>query len=137
MPSLDSTHFPLWLAQVLCVLLFAITFLQSSLDKVFDWKGNVGWMTPHFSKGPLRGMVVPLLFLLTLMELAAGFVCAAALVPLVFWGSTRLALVGVSLCAVNFVALFSGLRLSKDYAGAAGLVPYFLAGIVGLLLMRG
>ena len=31
-------------------LLVAILFIQSGLDKVFDWKGNLEWLTGHFSK---------------------------------------------------------------------------------------
>jgi hypothetical protein len=137
MPSLDSNHFPLWLIQVLCTLLLAITFLQSGLDKVIDWKGNLGWLTGHFSKSPLRGVVAPMLATLTLLELAAGALCAAGLVPLVLSGGTRLALWGLALSGLTFVALFFGQRMAKDYAGAAGLVPYFLVSLVGLLSLRG
>ena len=32
---------------------------------------------------------------------------------------------------------FFGQRMAKDYAGAAGLVPYFLVSLVGLLTLRG
>ena len=39
-------------------LLVAILFLQSGLDKVFDFKGNLEWLTGHFSKPFLRGMVL-------------------------------------------------------------------------------
>ena len=137
MPQLDSTHLPLWLVQVLCTLLLAITFLQSGLDKVLDWKGNLGWLTGHFAKSPLRGVVTPLLLVLTLLELAAGALSAGGLVSLVFSGSTHLAVLGVGLSGVAFVALFFGQRMAKDYAGAAGLVPYFLVSLVGLLALRG
>jgi hypothetical protein len=137
MPSLDSTLFPLWLVQVLCTLLLAITFLQSGLDKVLDWKGNLGWLTGHFSKSPLRGVVAPMLLTLTLLELATGALCAAGVVPLLLSGGTRLALGGVALSGLTFVALFFGQRMAKDYAGAAGLVPYFLVSLVGLLALRG
>lgn len=137
MPSLDSTLFPLWLVQALCALFLAITFLQSGLDKVTDWKGNLGWLTGHFSKSPLRGVVTPMLLSLTLLELASGALSAAGLVSLVLSGSARLAMVGASLSGLAFVALFFGQRLAKDYAGAAGLVPYFLVSLVALLAMHG
>ncbi|MCY1075493.1 DoxX family protein [Archangium lansingense] len=137
MPSLDSNLFPLWLAQTLCVLFLAITFLQSGLDKVIDWKGNLGWLTGHFSKTPLRGVVAPMLASLTLLELAAGAASAAGVVVLVLSGSTRVALWGAALSGLSFVALFFGQRMAKDYAGASGLVPYFLVSIVALLVLRG
>lgn len=137
MPSLDSNLFPLWLVQALCALFLAITFLQSGLDKVIDWKGNLGWLTGHFSKSPLRGVVVPMLATLTLLELAAGAVSAAGVVALVFSGTTRMALWGAALSGLSFVALFFGQRMAKDYAGASGLVPYFLVSLVALLALRG
>jgi hypothetical protein len=137
MPSLDSNLFPLWLVQALCAAFLAITFLQSGLDKVLDWKGNLGWLTGHFSKTPLRGVVAPMLATLTLLELAAGAVSAAGGVALVLTGATRLALWGAALSGLSFLALFFGQRMAKDYAGAAGLVPYFLVSLVALLALRG
>jgi hypothetical protein len=141
MPSLDSNLFPLcfplWLIQVLSTLLLAITFLQSGLDKVLDWKGNLGWLTGHFSKSLLRGVVAPMLATLTVMELAAGAVSAAGVVALVLSGGTRLAMWGAALSGLSFVALFFGQRMAKDYAGAAGLVPYFLVSLVALFALRG
>lgn len=137
MPAFDSNLFPLWLVQALCALFLAITFLQSGLDKVLDWKGNLGWLTGHFAKSPLRGVVAPMLATLTLLELAAGAVSAAGLVALVLSGSTRVALWGAALSGLSFVALFFGQRMAKDYAGAGGLVPYFLVSLVALLVLRG
>ena len=54
-------------------LLTCILFIQSGLDKVFDWKGNLEWLTGHFSKTFLRGTVPPMLATITVMELATGF----------------------------------------------------------------
>jgi hypothetical protein len=74
---------------------------------------------------------------LTLLELTAGAVSAAGLVALVLSGGTRVAMWGAALSGLSFVALFFGQRMAKDYAGAAGLVPYFLVSLVGLLALRG
>jgi hypothetical protein len=137
MPAPDSNLFPLWLVQALCTLFLAITFLQSGLDKVIDWKGNLGWLTGHFAKSPLRGMVPLLLATLTVLELAAGAVSAAGLVFLVLSGATRVAMWGAALSGLSFLALFFGQRMAKDYVGAGGLVPYFLVSLVALLTLRG
>jgi hypothetical protein len=53
-------------------LLVSILFVQSGLDKVLDWKGNVDWLNGHFSKTFLGGMVPMMLATITLMELATG-----------------------------------------------------------------
>jgi len=136
MPALDAPHFPLWFAQALTAAFFAVLFLQSGLDKVFDWKGNLGWLTGHFAKSPLRGVVTPMLAAITLLEVAAGLVSAVGLAKLLASGETRVALYGVMLAGVALLSLFFGQRLAKDYPGAGALVPYFLVVLAGLMLLR-
>ncbi|AEI62098.1 hypothetical protein [Corallococcus macrosporus] len=136
MPPFDSTPFTVWLLQALCAVFLAILFLQSGLDKVIDWKGNLGWLTGHFAKSPLRGVVPLMLATITLLELAAGALSAAGLVALVATGSAALAFWGALLSAVSLVALFFGQRMAKDYAGAGGLVPYFLLTLVAVYVTR-
>ncbi|RKH14386.1 DoxX family protein [Corallococcus sp. CA047B] len=136
MPPFDSARFTLWLPQLLCAAFLAILFLQSGLDKVVDWKGNLGWLTGHFAKSPLKGMVTPMLAVITLMELAAGALSAAGAVALVATGSPFLAYLGAVLSAVSLLALFFGQRMAKEYAGAAVLVPYFVVALAGVYLLR-
>jgi hypothetical protein len=119
--------------QALAALFLAITLLQSGVDKVVDFKGNLGWMTPHFAKSPFAGMVPLLLGVLTVLELASGVFCAAGVGALLLGRGGALASAGLLLGGLNFCALLLGQRLAKDYAGAAGLVPYFLVTLVGLL----
>ncbi|MBZ4422233.1 DoxX family protein [Myxococcus sp. RHSTA-1-4] len=136
MPSFESTDFTFWLLQALCAAFLAILFLQSGLDKVFDWKGNLGWLTGHFAKSPLRGVVPLMLATLTVMEVAAGALSGAGLVALVVTGGATLAFWGALLSAVSLVALFFGQRMAKEYAGAGALVPYFLLSLVAVYVTR-
>ena len=53
-------------------LFLAILFIQSGLDKVTDWKGNLGWLTGHFEKTFIGGMVPMMLGTITASELATG-----------------------------------------------------------------
>ncbi|RKG87210.1 DoxX family protein [Corallococcus terminator] len=136
MPPFDSARFTLWLPQILCAVFLAILFLQSGLDKVVDWKGNLGWLTGHFAKSPLKGLVTPMLAVITLMELAAGALSAAGAVALVASGNPFLAYLGAVLSALSLLALFFGQRMAKEYAGAAVLVPYFVVALAGVYLLR-
>jgi hypothetical protein len=116
-------------------LLVAILFLQSGLDKVFDFKGNLAWLTGHFSKTFLRGMVLPMLASITVMELATGLLSAVALVAFfVTGGSVALIFYAAALGALSITALFFGQRVAKDYPGAAVLVPYFILLILLMVL---
>jgi uncharacterized membrane protein YphA (DoxX/SURF4 family) len=124
--------------QVLPVAYLAVTFLQSGLDKVFDWKGNLSWQTQFFSKVPvMRSQVKPMLATITVLEVLAGVLCAVGVVMLLVNGNPRLACLGGVLCGVTFIALLGGQRLAKDYAGAAGIGPYFLISLAAIFFNRG
>jgi hypothetical protein len=107
-------------------LLIAILFIQSGLDKVFDWKGNVEWLTGHFSKTFLNGTVPTMLATITLMEIATGVLATAGIIYLLTTGSLVLIFYASVLGTAAVTALFFGQRVAKDYPGAAVLVPYFL-----------
>jgi hypothetical protein len=111
-----------------------VLFLQSGLDKVFDNKGNLEWMTPHFANSPLRSMVPVLLAVVTVLELSAGAMSGVGAVML-FFGRANWAVVGLSLAGLVLVCLFAGQRLAKDYVGAAVLATYFGVALFGLYLL--
>lgn len=122
--------------QVLCLLFLAILFLQSGFDKVIDYRGNLEWLTEHFSKGPLKGTVGMLLPVLTIMEVASGVLCLLGVALLMVNGSTTVGLAGAQLSAFTLIALFFGQRFNKDYPGAATLTTYFLIAMVGIYLFH-
>jgi len=138
MPPIDSPQLASWMLQVLPVAYLAVTFLQSGLDKVFDWQGNLSWQTGFFSKVPvLRSQVKPMLATLTVLEVLTGGVCAVGALLLVATGNPRLACLGGMLSGLTFVALLFGQRLAKDYPGAAGIGPYFLVSLAAIFFNRG
>ena len=115
-------------------LFFAILFIQSGLDKVFDWKGNIAWLTGHFEKTFLGSMVPMLLGTITVTELETGFLSAAGIIYFFVIGSTVVIFYAAVIGAASLSALFFGQRIAKDYAGAAVLVPYFLLALALMYL---
>jgi hypothetical protein len=113
----------------------AIVFLQSGIDKIVDRKGNVEWLTGHFSKSPLAAVVMPMLAMITLVELSAGLLSAIGVPVMLFTGNRIIAALGALLAVTAILMLVFGQRLAKDYAGAAALVPYFILASTGLGLM--
>lgn len=107
-------------------LLVTILFIQSGLDKVFDWKGNLGWLTGHFSKTFLSKTVPMMLAAITVMEIATGFLSLAGIIYFFAASSTVLIFYASVLGTASITALFFGQRIAKDYAGAAILIPYFI-----------
>lgn len=114
------------LPALLSALLVAILFIQSGLDKVFDWKGNLDWLKGHFAKTFLAPMVPMMVATITVTELGTGFLAAAGLIYFLAAGSTILIFYAAVLGALSITALFFGQRIAKDYPGAAVLVPYFI-----------
>lgn len=126
---------PVRSAQFLSAAMLAILFLQSGLDKVVDFAGNLSWLQGHFAKSPLRGHVKAMLLTVTVAEILAGASSAFGAVQLALGGGTSAALWGAQLAAANVVMLFFGQRMAKDYAGAASLVPYFILCAGAIILM--
>ena len=131
---LDRLLEPWTTAQVLTTAMLAICFLQSGVDKIVDFKGNLAWLTGHFAKTPMRGQVAPMLVVVTLLECAAGVLCALGVMQIAMSGASKIALIGAELAALNVVMLFFGQRMAKDYAGAATLVSYFFLCAGAILL---
>lgn len=122
------------IAQIATSLFLAILFLQSGLDKVFNWQGNKEWLTGHFSNSPLKGMVGFMLVTITIAEVLAGAISGIGTFFLIAGGSSVYAVYGVILSSLSLIALFFGQRMAQDYAGAGGLVPYFIVTLIGLCL---
>ncbi len=122
------------LPALFAALLVSILFIQSGLDKVLDWKGNLEWLTGHFSKTALAKTVPPMLATVTVMELATGFLSVAGIIYFFAAGSLVLIFWASILGALSITALFFGQRVAKDYPGAAVLVPYFILLILMMYL---
>ena len=124
---------PLSISQILIALFLAICFLQSGIDKIIDHKGNLNWLTSHFSKSPLKSLVPLLLTIITITELLGGFLCLVGIFDFLINDTKSLMLYGFIINAISLVALFFGQRIAKDYEGAAVLLGYFVLSIIGIL----
>lgn len=125
----------IFLLQLLLALFLAILFLQSGIDKVVDWNGNLSWLTGHFAKSPLARFVPAMVVAITLLELAAGLLSLAGAVLLLNGRGSRVAFYGAIFSALALLALFFGQRIAKDYPGAATLVSYFVVALAGIYLL--
>ncbi len=121
------------IVQSLIGFFLSIALLQSGLDKIIDRKGNLEWLSGHFSNSPLRGFVPLLLNVVTVLEIFAGSCTLIGSFVNLVNGNNMLLTAGLLVAALNFLALFFGQRIAKDYEGAAVLVNYFILNVLGLL----
>lgn len=115
----------------------AILFLQSGLDKVFNYRDNLNYHREHFKNSPLAGSVGLMTPVITVLEVGAGLFSAVGCLLLLLGRGPAIAFYGQALAATALLALFFGQRVGKDYAGAASLVPYFLVALAGMWLLGG
>ncbi|AWX44520.1 hypothetical protein HME9304_01523 [Flagellimonas maritima] len=122
--------------QILLFLFLAITFLQSGIDKIIDWKGNLGWLTDHFSKTFFKGMVPLLLGTILLFEMISGILSLIGAFQFFMEGESQLGFYGAILSALSLLMLLFGQRIAKDYEGAKTIVIYFIPTIFLIYLLQ-
>ncbi|MBL7923803.1 MAG: DoxX family protein [Bacteroidia bacterium] len=110
----------------------AIVFLQSGLDKVINYKRELGWIQQKFVKNALYHYVSSLFLVLTFFELLSGALSLGGVIHLLTSKDPYVAMWGAWFSSLTMLMLIFGQRVTKDYSGAATLVPYFIASLIGL-----
>ena len=122
--------------EILILLFLIVTFMQSGIDKISDWKGNIEFIKSHFKNSPLRNNVPLLLAIILTIEIAAGIFMIIGTYQIYSSGLKEIALIGVELSAIALIFLLIGQRLAKDYAGAMTLAIYFIITLLGVFLLH-
>ena len=110
--------------EILILLFLIVTFLQSGIDKILDWKGNLSFIKSHFSNSPLKNMVPLLLGTVLILEIIASILMIFGIYQLTTNGIKEAALLGTELSAITLIFLLIGQRLAKDYAGAITVISF-------------
>jgi hypothetical protein len=124
------------IGRFLVTAFFAVVFLQSAADKLFDAEGNIAYFKDHFKSSPVPSESIPLIFwLITFLESTAGLLCAFGILLRDFarpgMGASAS---GVAASGFALLCLMAGQRMARDYAGAAVLAAYFAVVLIGLSL---
>lgn len=127
------THF---ITEIFLLLFLLITYLQSGMDKILDWQGNVGWLKEHFAKTPFKNSVPLLLSVILITEMVAGILCAIGVFQLGFSGTKTIAFYAAVLSCIILLMLLFGQRMAKDYEGAKTIAVYFIPSIFLLYLLN-
>ena len=113
---------------------FLIVFIQSSLDKIFDYKENFNFLNDllktHFSP-PL---IVFALISVTILEFISGILCLIGIIEFIFNDSNLIGLLGLIIGSIALLVLLFGQRVSKNYDGAKTIAVYFILAMIGISL---
>ena len=112
-------------------IFLATIFLQSGLDKILNWDVELGWMSKQFENTPLAGSLQIGLFVVTILEIFGGGLSALGVLWILFRDGHSVGLLGAMFCSFSLCILMFGQRISKNYEGAASLVPYFILSSLG------
>ncbi|MDA0177939.1 MULTISPECIES: DoxX family membrane protein [Mesoflavibacter] len=124
------------ITEIILLLFLAITFLQSGLDKILDWKGNINWLKSHFSKTFMANMVEVNVAIILILETIAGLLAIIGIYQLLVNDNASLGFYASILSAITLLLLLFGQRVAKDYDGARTIVVYLIPTLFTLYILQ-
>ena len=119
-------------AFILVLVFFLIVFIQSGLDKIFDYKGNLNFLKDLLKIYFSPTLIELALISVTILELTSGILCLIGIINFVFNDSNFIGLLGLITGSIALLVLLFGQRVSKNYDGAKTIAIYFILAIVGI-----
>ncbi|QWX83648.1 DoxX family protein [Cellulophaga sp. HaHaR_3_176] len=123
--------------EILLLVFLIITFLQSGIDKIIDWTGNISWLKEHFSKTAFKNNVPLLVGIILITEMAAALFCIGGVYQIIAYGTIEFAFYGALISCIALLMLLFGQRVAKDYEGAKTIAIYFVPAIFLVFLLQG
>ena len=122
------------IAFLLVLTFFLIVFIQSGLDKVLDYNGNLSFLNGLLGGFFSRSLIAVSLVSVTILELTSGILCLLGIISFFIEGSTVIGLIGLIVGSFALLVLLFGQRVSKNYEGAKTITIYFTLSVIGILL---
>ena len=113
---------------------FFIVFIQSGVDKIFDYKGNLSFLNDLLKIYFSPPLIAFALILVTIFELISGILCLIGIVDFIFNKSNLIGLIGLIIGSLALLILLFGQRVSKNYDGAKTIAIYFILAMIGIAL---
>ena len=113
---------------------FFIVFIQSGVDKIFDYMGNLSFLNDLLKIYFSPPLIAFALILVTIFELISGILCLIGIVDFIFNKSNLIGLIGLIVGSLALLILLFGQRVSKNYDGAKTITIYFILAMIGIAL---
>lgn len=128
-------NFMTHIVSITILLFLLITFLQSGIDKLVDWKGNLEWLKGHFAKTFMGKMVPLLLATILIIEIVTAICSIMGIYHLIVDSNTYFGILAMFLGCMTLLMLLFGQRVAKDYQGALTITCYFIVAVFGLYVI--
>ncbi|MFX0556047.1 DoxX family membrane protein [Maribacter sp. CXY002] len=122
--------------EILLLVFLIITFVQSGIDKVINWQGNLDWLKGHFAKTPLKKIVPLLLVIVLITEVISGVLCLLGVYQILTMADVTLARYGAIFSCIALLMLLFGQRMAQDYEGAKTIAIYFIPAIFLVYMLQ-
>ena len=119
-------------AFILVLVFFLIVFIQSGLDKIFDYKGNLNFLKDLLKIYFSPTLIELALISVTILELTSGILCLIGIMNFLFNDSNFIGLLGLIIGSIALLVLLFGQRVSKNYDGAKTIAIYFILAMIGI-----
>jgi len=113
---------------------FLIVFIQSGVDKIFDYKGNLNFLNNLLKIYFSPSLIAFALISVTILELVSGILCLIGIVDFIFNDSSFIGFLGLIIGSIALLVLLFGQRVSKNYDGAKTIAIYFILAMIGIAL---
>ena len=113
---------------------FLIVFLQSGLDKIIDYKGNLTFLKSLFKGFFPPPLISVALISVTILELISGVLCLVGIIDFILNNNSHIGFLGLIVGSLALLVLLFGQRFSKNYEGAKTIAIYFILAMIGIVL---
>ncbi len=115
---------------------FLIVFLQSGLDKIIDYKGNLAFLKGLFKAFFPPPLISVALISVTILELISGVLCLVGIVDFILNNNRFMGFLGLIVGSLALLVLLFGQRVAKNYDGAKTIAVYFILAMIGIVLAQ-
>lgn len=113
---------------------FLIVFIQSGIDKIIDYKGNLTFLKGLFKAFFSPPLITLALISVTILEVISGVLCLIGIGDFILNDSSFIGLLGLITGSFALLILLFGQRVSKNYEGAKTIAIYFILAMIGIIL---
>jgi hypothetical protein len=113
---------------------FLIVFIQSGIDKIIDYTGNLTFLKGLFKAFFSPPLITLALISVTILEVISGVLCLIGIGDFILNDSSFIGLLGLITGSFALLILLFGQRVSKNYEGAKTIAIYFILAMIGIVL---
>ena len=113
---------------------FLIVFLQSGLDKIIDYKGNLAFLKNLFKAFFPPPLISVALISVTILEIISGVLCLVGIVDFILNNNSHIGFLGLIVGSLALLVLLFGQRVAKNYEGVKTIAIYFILAMIGIVL---